>query len=110
MTEKRFNQIKGLLDLKLKNVQIEEILKTSTGTICAVKRVPDFKAYKDAQRIYFAKRDERRKGVSLVADKPASEKIETPIYDILVEIKNQLTETNRLLALAGKPKETKFKF
>jgi hypothetical protein len=104
MTEQKFNQIKSLIDMNLKNVQIQEILKTSTGTICAVKRVPDFAAYKEAQRVYFANK-KLAKGVSLVpVEKKASEKIDTPIYDVLVEIKELLTDTNRLIALSGKSK------
>lgn len=110
MTQKRFEQVKNLVEMKLNNKQVSEILKMSIGTICAIKKEPDFDSYKNTQKAYFARKAlERANGTSLVTEKP-SEKIETPIYDVLVEIKNQLTTTNTLLAQMGKPRFSRFKF
>jgi hypothetical protein len=105
MDEKWFAQIKKLIELNLKNKQIAEILKVSSGTICAVKRNPSFEAYKIDQ-----KQREQKREFNYVAPvskgnlETASSKIQTPMYDVLVEIRDNIAETNRLIAQCGKSK------
>lgn len=103
MTEEKFQQVKTLTNLNLSNRQIQAIIKISGGTVCAIKRVPDFATYKADQKAYFEAK--KAKKFEPVSDEPiASERIETPIYDVLIEIRNKITETNYLLAQAGKSK------
>jgi len=103
MTEERFAQVKNLINLHLKNKQIMEILQISNGTVCAIKRNKDFAAYKAEQKAYF----DSKKGCLPQATVPKKETptSEFPIYDVLVEIRNQMSDLNQFLRAAGNSKK-----
>lgn len=103
MTEQRFAQIKSLIDMKLKNIQIQDILKISGGTLCAVKRNKDFAAYKTEQKSYFDSKKIRLPiSPKIIETKPVSE---FPIYDVLVEIRDEVKDLNAFLRAAGNSKK-----
>jgi len=105
MTEQKFDQIKALIGMKLTNVKVQQILNISIGTICAVKRNKDFASYKAEQKAYF---DNKRlaKSINTTSLSPKEDKvIETPLYDVLVEIRDAVKDTNRLIALMGQSKK-----
>lgn len=106
MTEESFNQVKVLVGAKLRIRQVASIAKVSNGTVCIVKKVTTFPEYKK----YVTQMNIARKAARLgnptqlkVEEKPVKV-TETPIYDVLIEIRNLINDTNRILALSGKAK------
>ena len=103
MNPQRFEQIKSLINMKLKNNQIQDILKISGGTVCAVKRNSSFAAYKAEQKAYFDSK--KPANVPITAKQyntPVSS--DTPIYDVMLRIEQQLIELNQNFCKAGKAK------
>lgn len=104
MTKESFDQVKILAGANLKIRQIAQIAGVSTGTVCIINKVatfPEYKAYVTKMNIdRKAKKEGTTTQLKIEKEKPS----ETPIYDVLVEIRDLVSDTNRLIALSGKSK------
>ena len=107
-----YDKVKYLISLNLTAGQLKELTKRSYGVICRIRESKDLADYiATSKEFYKARRIKYAKPANEIArvehNTAIAEKVgvsETPIYDILVEIRNGIDTLNAYIRANGKSK------
>lgn len=108
MTQESFTKIKNLREAGLTNSQTAKFCNVSSGTVKSVDISRTFEDYqkliRETNEYYKNKREGKLATPVPCAPEKENKPSETPIYDVLVDIRTELRNLNSMIAAAGKSK------
>lgn len=108
MTQESFTKIKNLREAGLTTTQTSKFCGVSAGTVRFVDVSSSFADYqkriKESNEYYKNRREGKLATPVPCNPEKESKPSETPIYDVLVDIRTELRNHNSMIATAGKSK------
>jgi hypothetical protein len=100
VSEKDFGIIKNLLDLGAKPKLIQKATGKAPITIFHIGKVTTLAEYRALVKVYNAKGKQEKTEKAVIESKETN-KPETPIYDVMVEIREELRKLNAYIVAKG---------